>query len=270
MSERGVARVQVFSDRNTSADNVPISPLLVVGAVHQHLVTRRLRSKAALVVDSGEPREVHHFCTLLAYGADAICPYLAFEALRVLQKTNKLDRTLDFVDVEVRPRRGPCRYTASSPGLEIFPGPSLLRRSRIYLAFEGQETAGRRVLSVHKHSDGARRLQEKYIKAVGVGILKVMAKMGISTLQSYKGAQIFEALGLGEDVMAMCFSETASRIGGLSLEGLGRNTLEAHLSAFDERPAHGDRVQATAIPDPGDYRHRVNQDGSAEVRFAAR
>jgi hypothetical protein len=108
-------------------------------------------------------------------------------------------------------------------------------------------------------------VQANYIKAVGVGVLKVMAKMGISTLQSYKGAQIFEALGLGEDIMAMCFPETSSRIGGLSLEGLGRSMMEAHLQAFDESLTNREDVNAKAVPDPGEYRHRVNQDGSAEV-----
>ena len=92
---------QVFSDRGISSDNVPVSPLLVVGAVHNHLVDRRLRSRTALVVDSGEPREVHHFCTLLGYGADAVCPYLAFEALRALQKDRKLAGHT-FAEVEVR------------------------------------------------------------------------------------------------------------------------------------------------------------------------
>lgn len=91
----------MFSDRGISSDNVPVSPLLVVGAVHNHLVDRRLRSRTALVVDSGEPREVHHFCTLLGYGADAVCPYLAFEALRALQKDRKLAGHT-FAEVEVR------------------------------------------------------------------------------------------------------------------------------------------------------------------------
>ena len=84
-------------------------------------------------------------------------------------------------------------------------------------------------------------MQANYIKAIGVGILKVMAKMGISTLQSYKGAQIFEALGLGDDIVSLCFPGTSSRIGGLSLTAL-------------------------AVPDPGEYKLRNNQDGSAEVR----
>lgn len=94
--------MQVFSDRGINSDNVPVSPLLVVGAVHNHLVARRLRSRTALVVDSGEPREVHHFCTLLGYGADAVCPYLAFEALRALQKDRKLSPGGTFAEVEVR------------------------------------------------------------------------------------------------------------------------------------------------------------------------
>ena len=100
-ADRGFVVLQVFSDRNTSKDNVPISPLLVVGAVHNHLVAARLRSRAALVLDSGEPREVHHFCTLLAFGADAVCPYLAYEALRAMQKAGQLQHELDFAEIEV-------------------------------------------------------------------------------------------------------------------------------------------------------------------------
>ena len=110
------------------------------------------------------------------------------------------------------------------------------------------------------------RVQANYIQAIGVGILKVMAKMGISTLQSYKGAQIFEALGLGGDVVDTCFPGTSSRIGGLSLQGLGRAELERHIDAFAASPAHVHDAQASAVPDPGEYRHRNNQDGSAEVR----
>jgi glutamate synthase domain-containing protein 2 len=109
-------------------------------------------------------------------------------------------------------------------------------------------------------------LQGRYIQAVGVGILKVMAKMGISTLQSYKGAQIFEALGLGADVISTCFPGTSSRIGGLDMIRLGRATITGHEQAFDRRIAHGDEVQATALPDPGEYRHRDLQDGTAEAR----
>lgn len=93
----------MFSDRNINQDNVPVSPLLVAGAVHNHLVARRLRSRTALIIDSGEPREVHHFCTLMAYGADAVCPYLAFESLRALHKDGKLGDSITWEDVQVPP-----------------------------------------------------------------------------------------------------------------------------------------------------------------------
>jgi hypothetical protein len=88
-----------------------VSPLLVVGAVHQHLVAQRIRSRAAIVLDSGEPREVHHFCTLLAYGADAVCPYLAYEALRAMHKIGKLSPGVEFEEIEVQflLRRASCR-----------------------------------------------------------------------------------------------------------------------------------------------------------------
>lgn len=108
-------------------------------------------------------------------------------------------------------------------------------------------------------------MQGKYTNAVGVGILKVMAKMGISTLQSYKGAQIFEALGLASDVVDLCFPGTSSRIGGLSFAGVSREAVAGHEAAFGKRPLVEDDAAAHALPDPGDYRHRVNQDGSSEV-----
>ena len=95
-------QILVLSDRTVSADNVPTSPLLVVSAIHNHLVNKRMRSRAALVVESGEPREVHHFCTLVGYGADAICPYLAFEALHAMQATGKISAKFTRAEIEVR------------------------------------------------------------------------------------------------------------------------------------------------------------------------
>ena len=110
-------------------------------------------------------------------------------------------------------------------------------------------------------------LQARYVKAVGVGILKVMAKMGISTLQSYKGAQIFEALGLNDDVVSACFKGTPSRIGGMSFADLGRGSIQAHTSAFAAQSLNPNSSEARSLPDPGDYKHRVNQDKSSEVRI---
>ncbi|HTN04277.1 MAG TPA: glutamate synthase central domain-containing protein, partial [Planctomycetaceae bacterium] len=143
----------ILSDRAMNAERAPISALLAVGAVHHHLVRHEERTRIGLIVETGEAREVHHFCLLAGYGADAVNPYMAFEALWQLHDDGEL---------------------------------------------EGEWT--------HEQITAA------YRKATKQGILKVMAKMGISTLQSYKGAQIFEALGLDEEVTDACFRDTASRI----------------------------------------------------------
>ena len=150
----------VLSDRDAGSDRWPIPALLAVSAVHHHLVRARLRTRAALVLDSGDPREVHHFAALLGYGVDAVCPYLAFATLRELARIGQF---VEKEDPEV------CAH---------------------------------------------------FIKAVHKGILKVMSKMGISTLQSYRGAQIFEAVGLSERVVERFFAGTLSRVGGLELSDL--------------------------------------------------
>ena len=144
----------VLSDRNVDVDHVPISSLLAVGTVHHHLNREESRTRIGLIVESGEAREVHHHCLLVGYGADAINPYLAFEALWDSRRKGYLD------------------------------GAS------------------------HIQSDDD--VVAAYRKGTAKGILKVMAKMGISTLQSYKGAQIFEAVGLAEDVIKRAFVGTAS------------------------------------------------------------
>eukprot|EP00501_MAST-03F_sp_TOSAG23-6_P000775 GSMAST32.ASY1.ANO1.805.1 assembled CDS len=165
----------VLSDRLVDYDNVPIPSLLAVGAVHQHLVRQRRRLDVGLIVDTAEPREVHHFAALLGFGADAICPYLALD-------------------------------------------------------------------TIHKLVSEA---TDNYFKAVGMGLRKIMAKMGISTLQGYKGAQIFEAVGLGNDVMSMCFTGTPSRIGGQSFEDIGLASLVRH-----------DYVEAPVRQNFGEYHFR--------------
>ena len=148
----------MLSDRGVSAERVPVSSLLAVGAVHHHLVRQAKRTQIGIVLETGEAREVHHHCLLVGYGADAINPYLAFEALWQAQRDGLLPA--DYSDDKI----------------------------------------------VHA-----------YQKAVAKGMLKVMSKMGISTLQSYKGAQIFEAVGLNDEVIEKCFAGTASRIKGVGL-----------------------------------------------------
>lgn len=165
-------RVIILSDRNVGPNRVPLSALIATGGVHHHLIRNKDRSKIALLVETGEAREVHHVCVLLGYGADGICPYLCFEAMLKLRREGllKADLTED-------------------------------------------------------------KVIENYMYATNNGILKVMSKMGISTLQSYKGAQIFEALGLDNSVIDRCFVGTFSFPLWFSSSKLTRE-----LSVKQERP----------------------------------
>jgi glutamate synthase (NADPH/NADH) large chain len=180
----------VLSDRNTGAHRVPVSSLLACGAVHHHLVARAKRTRIGIVLESGEAREVHHHCLLVGYGADAINPYLAFDAL----------------------------WQARDDGL-IEPDTKIV---------------------------------SSYRKAVAKGMLKVMAKMGISTLQSYKGAQIFEALGIADDVVDRCFAGTVSRLQGVSFDVLEEETLRRHALGY---PKHEEDRQES-LPNPGEFHWR--------------
>jgi len=182
--------IVVLSDRAIDEDRVPVSSLLACGAVHHHLVQRAKRTRLGIVVESGEAREVHHHCLLVGYGADAINPYLAFEAL----------------------------WQAREDGL----------------------------------IDADTSLVASYRKGVAKGMLKVMAKMGISTLQSYKGAQIFEALGLGDDVIDRCFVGTVSRLQGVGLDVLEQEAIRRHALGF---PAKAEDRQLS-LPNPGEFHWR--------------
>ncbi|KAL8095758.1 glutamate synthase 1 [NADH], chloroplastic isoform X1 [Apium graveolens] len=192
----------VLSDRAFSSNRVAVSSLLAVGAVHQHLVKKLERTRVALIVESAEPREVHHFCTLVGFGADGICPYLAVEAIWRLQ-----------VDGKIPPK---------SSG-----------------EFHSKE-----------------ELVKKYYKASQYGMMKVLAKMGISTLASYKGAQIFEAVGLSSEVMDRCFAGTPSRVEGATFEALAHDALHLHNIAFPSRALPPTSAEAVALPNPGDYHWR--------------
>lgn len=167
--------------------------------MHQHLVSKLERTRVGLLVESAEPREVHHFCTLVGYGADAICPYLAIEAIWRLQ-----------ADKKIPPKETGESYTREE-------------------------------------------LVHKYFYATNYGIMKVLAKMGISTLASYKGAQIFEALGLSKKVIDKCFLGTPSRVDGASFEVLARDALRLHDVAFPTRTPPPGSADAAALPNPGDY-----------------
>jgi glutamate synthase domain-containing protein 2/glutamate synthase domain-containing protein 1/glutamate synthase domain-containing protein 3 len=161
----------ILSDRGVDSENCALPALLATGAVHQFLVKKAMRTRIGIIVESGEPREVHHFALLFGYGADCVNPYLAYRALGHMVDTGEL-------------------------GME------------------------------------KRKALENYRKAVDKGLLKILSKMGISTLRSYRGAQIFEALGLAEDVIERCFAGTASRIGGADLKAIADETLERHSRAY--------------------------------------
>ena len=163
--------ILVISDRRVGADRVAIPSLLAIGALHQHLIRVGLRTRAGLVIDSGQPCTVHHFCALIGYGADAVCPWLAYSSITQMARDKW--------------------FTGDVP------------------------TAIR-----------------KYKSAVEGGILKVMSKMGISTIESYKGAQVFQAVGLHDDFLREYFTGTAGYLGGIGLEQIERELLEQHQLAF--------------------------------------
>jgi glutamate synthase (NADPH) large chain len=184
----------ILSDRNISQNRAAISALAACGAVHHHLIRQHERTRIGLIIETGEAREVHHHCLLVGYGADAINPYLAFEAI----------------------------WQAQLDGL-------------LGAEYNSEDT-----------------IVYAYKKAVGKGILKVMAKMGISTLQSYKGAQIFEAVGLAEDVINRCFVGTASRVQGVNFDTLVEETERRHRLGF---PAN-DANRIPVLNNPGDFHWR--------------
>ncbi len=206
----------ILSDRMVAHDRVALSTLLATGAVHHHLIKIAKRTQIGIVVETGEAREVHHHCLLVGYGADAINPYLAFEALWQASRDGLLDTAKVTED------------------------------DKIVLA---------------------------YRKAVAKGLLKVMAKMGISTLQSYKGAQIFEALGLRDEVIKRCFVGTNSRIQGCDFKVLAEETFRRHTLGYPENASN----VTTNLPNLGEYhwraegeRHGWDPNAIADIQVAAR
>jgi glutamate synthase domain-containing protein 2/glutamate synthase domain-containing protein 1/glutamate synthase domain-containing protein 3 len=171
----------VLSDRIVGRNRAPIPSLLAVAAVHHHLVREGTRLRAGIILESGEPREVHHFATLIGYGASAINPYVMLETLDELVFTGRI-------------------ASAAQAGEEI--------------PLSAEEAA------------------QNVVKALGKGLLKTISKMGISTIQSYCGAQIFEAVGLERELIDIHFAGTASRIGGVGLEVLAAEALERHARAY--------------------------------------
>jgi glutamate synthase (NADPH/NADH) large chain len=183
----------ILSDRGVDAEYAPIPSLLALSAVHNHLIREKTRNQVALIVESGEPREVMHFALLLGYGASAVNPYLAIETLENLYRDGAF----------------PAEYTWDK-------------------AFKS------------------------YMKAVDKGLLKVFSKMGISTLQSYQGAQIFEAIGLNRSIVDRYFTGTSSRIEGVSMEVLAREALMKHDFAL--QPAS---ESSAALRVGGEYQYRI-------------
>jgi len=205
--------ILILSDRGIDPDYAPIPSLLAMTAVHNHLVREGSRTQAALIIESGEPREVMHFALLIGYGASAVNPYLAIETLGDLSRRGYLP---DGVDYE----------------------------KALY----------------------------QYIKAINKGLLKIFSKMGISTLQSYRGAQVFEAIGLNRDVIDRYFTGTASRIEGVGLEVLAREAAMKHALAFQpmtdsdtELPVGG----AYAFRLRGEY-HSLNPATVSKIQHAVR
>src|SRR5687768_2334632 len=173
----------ILSDRGINKENAPIPALLATSGLHHHLIREGTRTRVGLVLESGEPREVHHFSLLIGYGAGAINPYLAFETLDDMIKQG------------------------------------LLRDI--------------------KHKEAVKN----FAKAAVKGVVKVISKMGISTIQSYRGAQIFEALGLSQELVDRYFTWTASRVEGIGLDVVAKEVLTRHNHAFPDRQVNGHTLE---------------------------
>lgn len=188
----------ILSDRLISASRIALSALVACGAVHHHLVRNQLRTQIGMIVETGEAREVHHLCLLSGFGADAINPYLAFEALWQANQKGSL-------------------------------GNGFKEEDQIVYAYK---------------------------KGVAKGMLKVMGKMGISTLQSYKGAQIFEAVGLASEIINRCFVGTASRVQGVNFAVLEEESRRRHRVGYPEDPSQ----RIPVLSNPGDFHWRSGGD----------
>jgi glutamate synthase (NADPH) large chain len=184
-------RLLILSDRGVEPKYAPIPSLLALTAVHNHLVRERTRTQVALIIESGEPREVMHFALLIGYGASAVNPYLAIETLE-----------------------------------------DMAQRGRLGVDFNAA--------------------LKNYKKSINKGLLKIFSKMGISTLQSYRGAQVFEAIGLNKAMVDQYFTGTASRIEGVGLEILAREALMKHAHAFSPLTE-----SETELSVGGDYQYRI-------------
>jgi glutamate synthase (ferredoxin) len=203
----------ILSDRGVDRKYAPIPSLLALSAVHNHLVREETRNQVALIVESGEPREVMHFALLLGYGASAVNPYLAIETMEDLHKNGRFPASLSFDKV-----------------------------------------------------------LKDYLKAVDKGLLKTFSKMGISTLQSYQGAQIFEAVGLNRSLVERYFTGTPSRIEGVGMEVLAKEALVKHEFAM-QPPGESEtelRVGGEYQFRVGGERHQLNPTTVSKLQHAVR
>jgi glutamate synthase (ferredoxin) len=202
----------ILSDRGTDPERAPIPALLAVAGLHHHLIRTGTRTRVGLLVESGEPREAHHFALLIGYGAGAVNPYLAFETI------------------------------------------------------EGMIRQG--LLEGIQYEDAVRN----YVKAIVKGIVKVISKMGISTIQSYRGAQIFEAIGLNRSIVDKYFTWTPSRIGGIDSRDLAREAQLQHERAFAAGPVDGAGLESGGQykwRNDGEY-HLFNPDTIYKLQLACR
>ncbi len=196
------ARILVISDRAANEHRAPIPMLLAIGAVRQHLVHTGLRARVGLVAEAGDAFDIHHFATLIGYGAEAVHPWLALETIDGLfGEGREHSRREQQADAEPRPEPKEARH--------------------------------------------------RFRSAAEKGLLKILSKMGISTLSSYCGGQIFEVLGLGHEVISTCFAGTASPIGGIGFEEIAEDVLARHRVAFSSAAS-----PATSLPDHGRVRFR--------------
>lgn len=207
----GGYNIIILSDRMVGPDRIPIPALLATAAVHNYLIRKGLRTSVGLVVESGEPREIHHFACLAGYGAEAINPYLAFDTL--LGMKDEMPKEVDEDEIVSR-----------------------------------------------------------YIKAIDKGLLKVMSKMGISTYQSYCGAQIFDAVGLKSDFVNRDFFGTATMIEGIGMDEVAVENVQRHRDAFGDAP-----IYRHALDVGGEYAYRLrgeehawNPDTVATLQHAVR
>jgi len=205
--------ILILSDRGVDKDKAPIPALLATSAVHHHLIRQGIRTQAGLVIETGEARDIHHFCLLIGYGAGAVNPYLAFETLADMHKEGLLPKDMTF-----------------------------------------------------------EKAKYNYIKSINKGVIKVASKMGISTVQSYRGAQIFEAVGIGKEVIDRYFTNTASRINGVSLEIIARESLLRHRRGYPPIPVDEHTLDVGGFYQwrKGAEHHMWNPDTVAKLQHAVR